>query len=522
MYQHHQWPVPLVVVLPSLTSTLAAGSLLLALLSAGLGVMLPALLGALSSVLFSVLWVYRGRWQASPMLLVAACFAVSILILPLNAIWLSIFFAAWLLSVALLWILPVPHLPPPSGTYGVGVKCVEFFDDSREADWADPPQKGRKIQAYIWYPADVAEGEAVSPYLTESEAAALSASLKVLGIPSFINRHLQLARTQSHRDAQITHGNYPLVIFNHGGALWPLQNTSLMQELASHGYVVCSLAHPGESAGIAWQDGTFTSIGRRLVATMKQHGDSLRVYAKFILSQNVEAKQSYLQALSEYREDYKVGLTQAWAQDSLSLVGALREHSEELGVGEIVQSTDLERRAYAGMSLGGSASHEACHQDPGALACINIDGMNWSFDRIGVHTPAAVLQIYGDPLMILKQLQQYADEGGSGPENVHPGLLMYNDFYYTEPAERDNREDLHRVIVRGAGHMAFTDKALNMNGGLRRLIGLGTLDGARAVRVLNELCLSFCDCYLAEDRTCRFGEAVAGLDEVVEMEPLQP
>ncbi|MEM1113295.1 MAG: hypothetical protein AAGI11_15390 [Pseudomonadota bacterium] len=507
---------------PSLLSIVAAGLSLASVALALLGWTFPAVLAALVSSLLSLMWVLRGRWQAAPLCAVAASLALCIHIWQPGAVGLSLFVLAWLLSVALLWVLPVPHLSAPGGPHLVGVRAIELSDEGRDAHWTDPPERPRRIQAYIWYPAQPAKGSRAARYLTDREAVALSASLKVLGLPSFINQHLKLARTHSHRDAPALPGKYPLLVFNHGGALWPLVNTALMEELASHGYAVCSLAHPGESAGIAWADGSFTSIGRELVARMKQVGEELGPYASMILCQDPVQKRAYFDRLTRFDKDVKIELARNWAADSVSLVTALYERPADVGLGDLVQHLDLAHRAYLGMSLGGAASHEACHLDPEALACINIDGMNWCFDRVDQHTPAAVLQIYGDPMMSMGQLQRYVEPGVLAPTELHPGLLMYNDFYYSAPEERGERADLHRVVVRGAGHMAFTDKALNIKGRLRRLLGLGTLDGARAVQVLNALCLSFLDCHVAEARPCHFSEAVNELPEVLPLAPLRP
>ncbi len=39
-------------------------------------------------------------------------------------------------------------------------------------------------------------------------------------------------------------GKYPLVVFSHGALGIKTSNTSTFIELASHGYVVCSIDHP--------------------------------------------------------------------------------------------------------------------------------------------------------------------------------------------------------------------------------------------------------------------------------------
>jgi predicted dienelactone hydrolase len=68
---------------------------------------------------------------------------------------------------------------------------------------------------------------------------------------------------------------FPVVIFNHGYLLYPWQNTALMEELASHGYVVFSLSHPRDSASYRTLDGTLVEAdpwapSDELIAALKQ------------------------------------------------------------------------------------------------------------------------------------------------------------------------------------------------------------------------------------------------------------
>jgi len=44
-----------------------------------------------------------------------------------------------------------------------------------------------------------------------------------------------------------TAGTYPLLFFSHGTFGIKDSNNSAFEELASHGYVVCSVDHPGHS-----------------------------------------------------------------------------------------------------------------------------------------------------------------------------------------------------------------------------------------------------------------------------------
>ncbi|MFD3259544.1 hypothetical protein ACE3MQ_13125 [Paenibacillus lentus] len=55
-------------------------------------------------------------------------------------------------------------------------------------------------------------------------------------------------------------GIYPLVVFSHGAFGIKASNASTYRELASHGYVVCSIDHPYHSFYTVADDGAVTLI----------------------------------------------------------------------------------------------------------------------------------------------------------------------------------------------------------------------------------------------------------------------
>ena len=119
--------------------------------------------------------------------------------------------------------------PPPSddpeamGPYAVGVTTFSFTDP-----------RGKDLTVEVWYPADVPEGAAPSPYPpTQLTAAAVrDVAPDLRGAP------------------------YPLLGFSHGMAGIRFQSVTLTEHLASHGYVVVAPDHP---------DNTFLDIDEAAV-----------------------------------------------------------------------------------------------------------------------------------------------------------------------------------------------------------------------------------------------------------------
>ncbi len=122
----------------------------------------------------------------------------------------------------------------------MGVRTVEFIDRSRMDERGEP----RKLVTEIWYPAQ--EGGAGAAYDLQSLLhPSVQAQIAGAGL------QLGALQTRAVRDAapNEAHGPYPIVLFSHGNAAVRMQSTYLTVELASHGYVVVSTDHQGNTLG---------------------------------------------------------------------------------------------------------------------------------------------------------------------------------------------------------------------------------------------------------------------------------
>ena len=143
------------------------------------------------------------------------------------------------------------------GSYGVGLKVVEQYDDSRtfqaSADNSGKSNvsiQARPLQTLVWYPATRGEAKPVKYWdyvsLEETETSFghphppdEAETRKLASIP-------QSARSQAMwaiRDAKPAPGTFPVIIYaaSYSSVSW--ENADLCEYLASHGYVV--IAAPG-------------------------------------------------------------------------------------------------------------------------------------------------------------------------------------------------------------------------------------------------------------------------------------
>ena len=111
------------------------------------------------------------------------------------------------------------------GPYPIGVRTVLLEDESRTNIAGDAP---RPVLTEIYYPSTA---EAVAGL--EGDVAS------VLGIP--------IVETNSFRDVESAPGPFPVVLFSHGNGGIRFQSYFFGAHLASHGYVVVSPDHHGNT-----------------------------------------------------------------------------------------------------------------------------------------------------------------------------------------------------------------------------------------------------------------------------------
>jgi predicted dienelactone hydrolase len=126
-----------------------------------------------------------------------------------------------------LLVYPPNDLGPSGdpGPFPVGVRTLELADASRTNVDGDGP---RPVTVELWYPSTVEAIAGVERYV-----------VNLLG--------LDVARTPSYREVARAAGPFPLVLFSHGNGGIRFQSLFLAVHLASHGYLVASPDHHGNT-----------------------------------------------------------------------------------------------------------------------------------------------------------------------------------------------------------------------------------------------------------------------------------
>lgn len=370
-------------------------------------------------------------------------------------------------SLAASVAFPVFTLPTPSGPLAIGTAEQHLVDAARPEAYSSDPDDRRELMLRVWYPSPATTGD-VEPYWRDG-AVRSRAVTSMTPLPWFTFTHLGLTRTHSITDAPIDTGaRYPAIIYSHGlGIGWAGANMTLVEELASHGYIVIAINHAHLGSMSIFPDGRqvpFDTATARAMATPPP--DEIRE-----LQVEMQATRDATRQIALY--DHGMALmpdtilgpvTRALdvqGADQRALIDQL-EAWRTNGTGPAWASAiDLDRIGLMGMSLGGSAAFETCRLDPRCRAGVNIDGFHPRQLGVGQHNAPFLYFNRAEHLLYTANV-----EHSSAPSRV--------------------------VLVHDVTHFNFFDFAL-MSPLYRALGVLGPIDGRRGLEILSHHARVFFD-----------------------------
>lgn len=351
----------------------------------------------------------------------------------------------------------------PRGAYETGTIEELWVDEELLDPSTAEPRDKRKVMVQMWYPATRPKRARLAPY---------AISPQLYGKDHWVHR-LGHVRTRSWLDAAPAAGRFPVIIYNHGGIHPHFSATFQTEFLASHGYVVVSIGHPGANLIERFPDGTsYTNDGAKWMAR-RPPGETLAARDDF-----------------EYR----------WANSDLGLfvkdigfvldrLAVLDADSKHRFHGRL----DLDRVGSLGWSLGGFISLQAARDEPRIKAAANLDG--WPYGLMGSNGPVT----HGSTRPVL--LMFTADnEGADIPAHpggaVDPGQVeagrAASTHYWT--MLRRSTADWYHVTVARVNHEHFSDRTLFQPADPKRL------HPRAAHAIANSYVLEFFDKYVRGGR----------------------
>jgi predicted dienelactone hydrolase len=334
-------------------------------------------------------------------------------------------------TLALVWLALVPafilpqHKPPRvTGVHPVATTLYTYTDPNRIEAFA-PASGHRQVNVECWYPAD-------------------------------------------------GHDKYPLVVFSHGALGIKASNTSTFTELASNGYVVCSIDHPYHALFTRGADGHLVIAD----PTFRQQ----------IVGINA----------GSYTETEIFQMWQDWlglrTADINFVLDTILAEAASPGSDPVYQMIDTGRIGLMGHSLGGASVGLVARQraDVGAVVVLDADlqgeYLHYSDGKYTLND-----QVYPVPLLAI-MADDMVNLIAKVPDAAHTVAIEH--VLATAP-------HAYKVHIQGTDHQSVTDLELvspflaSMVVSMVPKAGGGqTADRLYVVETMNDLVLKFFNAYL--------------------------
>jgi dienelactone hydrolase len=357
------------------------------------------------------------------------------------------------------------HFPQLTGSYAVGRINYDLLDPSRKEPFLNTPHARREIVVTVYYPADPPANAQPAPYVEGQMADLLASKVHLPAVA------VQLIHTHAYEQVPIAQGSFPVVLFSPGIGTPPVEYTSTVEDLASHGYIVAMLYHTYSVPFTVFADGR--------VALINDAG---------IRSENEPTGTSDAQTNQD-----RNAIGAVWVADARFTLDQLTKlnSDDRLLKGHL----DLAEVGMYGHSFGGATAAEVCREDSRFKACMNMDGTAFTMTNSSQITQPFMWMASDYSQVTDSQLQQVQ--------------LTRGEFNAKMQQRNTERETFvqglslgYVFVLKGSTHSTYiTDEAL-----LGPVVpGLGdplaTINGVRAVTVVNAYVAAFFDAYLKQQQS---------------------
>lgn len=317
-----------------------------------------------------------------------------------------------LLCAAVLdWLFPLPTAPDLTGSHQVGTASLEL------------PAEGRvpRLVVQVWYPAQVTAAAQRADWLPDRRLA-----------PGFPFHRIARAKARAVHDAPLacTGGpRLPVVFYEHSWNGHRAENVVQVEDLASHGFIVVAVDHPGQAARIRFADGSVTLSSRAPMPDL-----------------------SSVEAVARFKAEAEICFG-----ERIRNLARVRAALADGALPAIAGKASLERVGVFGFSFGGSMAIRLCASEPGFHAGADEDGL-----FLGTAVPA------GPFLFLDQQTPAWLLEPRHPAEDALQDLIRCAEERLGQAMTNPGTS---RVILDGASHHSFSDRLYTCR--IPRLAGAG-------------------------------------------------
>jgi len=200
------------------------------------------------------------------------------------------------------YLFPLNHMPVPDGPHKVGFRSLEVTNPEPIGVSGISYSDSTKIRLDIWYPADEISGYERKGWI-DNDPIIFEGFEIMTGYPKGLFEHLYRVRTNSFVDAppSVNSSGWPVVILLLGWSSISELHTSLAESLASSGYLVAGIEHPGACAVVTFSDDSvYYFLGNDLLERLPEGNreNKLRFLSEY-LSRDIDYVIEFLREMNE-------------------------------------------------------------------------------------------------------------------------------------------------------------------------------------------------------------------------------
>jgi hypothetical protein len=349
----------------------------------------------LAGVLIPVHLIIEGyRWQMVPIYIFTAGLILTGVILNkshpdrnflisnkiLRAIVNGIFLILFILSLMFPILLPVVDLPEPAGPFEVGTISYRLVDQDRDEIFTENPDDKRNLLVKVWYPTGNVHGLSVDTYWDKKGITGKAYSINA-GMGTFWYSHLSRVKTNSFPMAPLSSEkeNYPVIIYSPSFYGMNMQNSMLLEDLASYGYIIFSITHSYETIISVYPDGQeVTGDLSHISQLYNSNADKERkLYADYSNANERKDKLKIIKSILTV-DELSNQLIKIRKEDVLFILDEIERINNTSNI--FTSRLNLDQIGIIGWSFGGATAMEACIADTRIKAGINIDG--WPYGEL--------------------------------------------------------------------------------------------------------------------------------------------
>jgi predicted dienelactone hydrolase len=348
-------------------------------------------------------------------------------------------------------------LPELTGPYAVGRTIYRWTDEARLETYTSQEDDQRGLSIWVWYPAGETTSEP-APYMTKGMNALFQ---PLLGLDAAQIHSHAIADTV----ADIEQAPYPVLVFSPGNGLNSVLYTALLEEIASHGYIVVGIDHSYNALFTTLSDGQVVGAAA--------------------------------EASGQSENDFQIRIADVqFVMDHLAMLNA---DQESLLAGKL----DLERLALFGHSFGGATAAEVCRIDVRCKAVLVMDSpLQGPVATEGLPQPIMFMDSERVPgKEFIKEAEQLS--GQTIPEGQADVIDQFNGFRdETAVLVGEVSSASYHLFIAGTRHGSFSDIPfmIQIQPSVQLYMGgLDSIDAERGWRIINNYALAFFDTHLKNE-----------------------